>query len=167
MHGNSKRLWVMVAAAAFVALAATVSAQAVDAQYVGAAKCKMCHTNEHKVWMESKHSKAFEALKPEEQKKPECVSCHTTGAGKGAAADADLKGVQCEACHGPGSAYKSMDIMNKAKYASDKEGQHKKSLEAGLIIPDEKTCTGCHNSKSPTFKGFEFASAKEKIKHWK
>jgi hypothetical protein len=167
MHGNSKRLWVSAGLAAFVALAAMVSTQAGDAQYVGAAKCKMCHMNEHKVWMESKHAKAFDVLKPEEQKKPECVSCHVTGAGKAAAADADLKGVQCESCHGPGSLYKSMDIMNKAKYAADKEGMHKKSLEAGLIIPDEKTCTGCHNPKSPTFKGFEFASAKEKIKHWK
>src|SRR5262245_40759478 len=121
MHGNSKRLWVMVALAAFVALAATMSSQAADAQYVGAAKCKMCHVNEAKIWSESKHSHAFEALKPEEQKKPECVSCHTTGAGKAATADADLKGVQCEACHGPGSAYKSMDIMNKAKFAADKD----------------------------------------------
>jgi len=34
------------------------------------------------------------------------------------------------------------------------------------VIPDETTCTGCHNSKSPTFKGFDFATAKEKIKHW-
>jgi len=123
--------------------------------------------NENKVWMESKHAKAFESLKPEDQKKPECLSCHTTGAGKPAAEGADLKGVQCEACHGAGSLYKAVDVMNKAKYAADRAAAHKKAMDLGLVVPDEKTCTGCHNSKSPTFKGFDFKTSVEKIKHWK
>ena len=47
---------------------------------------------------------------------------------------ADLPNVQCEACHGPGSEYKSMSIMK------DKE----KAIAAGLVLPTEKTCLGCH-----------------------
>jgi hypothetical protein len=138
---------------------------AADAQYVGQTKCKACHLNEHKVWAASAHAKAIEALKPEDRK-PECLGCHTTGSGKPAAAGADLNGVQCEACHGPGSLYKSMDVMSKSKYQADRAAAHQKSVDAGLIIPDEKNCTSCHNQKSPNFKGFDFAAAKEKIKHW-
>lgn len=134
--------------------------------FVGASKCKMCHMPQHKTWMESSHAKAFEVLKPEDQKNAECLSCHTTGQGQAAAEGADLKGVQCEACHGPGSEYKSMKIMSKKAYAADRDAAHKAAVAAGLLIPDEGTCTKCHNEKSPTFKGFDFASAKEKIKHW-
>jgi hypothetical protein len=40
-----------------------------------------------------------------------------------------------------------------------------KAVAAGLVIPDEGTCLTCHNDKSPTFKGFDFASAMAKIAH--
>jgi len=36
---------------------------------------------------------------------------------------------------------------------------------AGLVIPDEKTCTTCHNSESPTFKSFDFKTMWPKIAH--
>ena len=138
-----------------------------DAQYVGQAKCKACHINEHKVWAASKHATAFQTLKPEDQAKPECTACHVTGQGKPAAQGADLKGVQCESCHGPGSLYKAIDIMSKSKFAADRAAARAKAVEAGLVIPDENTCKQCHNEKSPNFKGFDFAKAKEAIKHWK
>ncbi|HUJ79410.1 MAG TPA: multiheme c-type cytochrome, partial [Nitrospiria bacterium] len=47
--------------------------------YVGVAKCKICHSKQFKVWSDSKHTKAFEALKPAEQKDPKCLGCHVTG----------------------------------------------------------------------------------------
>jgi len=35
------------------------------------------------------------------------------------------------------------------------------SVAAGLLIPDEATCMGCHNAESPTFSGeFDFEAAK-------
>ena len=131
-------------------------------EYVGAKKCKMCHKTEHKSWLETKHAKAYETLKPEDRKKDSCIVCHITGFG---VADTVFEGVQCEACHGPGSLYKSMKIMNKKKYKADREVQHKLAVEAGLLIPDEKTCTGCHNKKSPTFKDFDYAKMKAKGVH--
>jgi hypothetical protein len=140
---------------------------AAEPQFVGHSKCKVCHLSEHKVWMASAHAKALEVLKPEDRSKPECLACHTTGHGKPAAPGADLAGVQCESCHGPGSLYKAASVMNKAKYQADRAAAHKASVDLGLITPTEQTCTSCHNSKSPTFKGFDFAGAKEKIKHWK
>ena len=74
------------------------------ANYVGAAKCKMCHQIQFKSWETTKHAKAFDALKGAEQTNAKCVKCHTTGS-------ADIKGVQCEACHGAGSDYMKMQIM--------------------------------------------------------
>ncbi len=129
-----------------------------EPQYVGATKCKVCHMDEHKSWLETKHAKAFDVLSDEEKKKPECVGCHITGkTGKGEL----LEGVQCEACHGPGSEYKSMEIMNKKRWAADPEKHQKMAVEAGLIYPKEENCTRCHKKEgNPNFKKFEFAKRK-------
>ena len=65
-------------------------------------------------WSATPHSKAFAALGEANQTNKACLGCHTTGSGKAMAAgktDKDLQGVQCEACHGPGSEYKAMAIM--------------------------------------------------------
>jgi len=152
-----------------VAMAAAVATTAIagEAQYVGASKCKACHMTEYKAWAESAHARALDVLKPEERANPACTRCHVTGAGKPAAAGADLNGVQCEACHGAGSLYKAANVMAKAAYQTDRNAAHAKSLSLGLAAPDEAGCTSCHNAKSPTFKGFDFAAAKAKIKHWK
>jgi hypothetical protein len=162
-----QRFGILIGGAAIVAALTAGVTLAADAQYVGQAKCKVCHMNEHKIWAASKHANAFNVLKPEDQAKPECLSCHTTGQGKTAAAGADLKGVQCESCHGPGSAYKAVTIMSKSKYAADRTAARAAAVAAGLVVPDEATCKSCHNEKSPTFKGFDYAAMKEKIKHWK
>ncbi len=49
-------------------------------EYVGAKKCKTCHKEQHAAWSETGHAAAFSKLSAEEQKKPECVKCHITGA---------------------------------------------------------------------------------------
>ena len=89
------------------------------ADYIGAAKCKMCHKVQFASWETMGHAKAFEKLEAADQTNVECLGCHATG-GK-----AELPGVQCEACHGPGSDYKSMKVMK------DREA----SIAAGLIVP--------------------------------
>ena len=137
-----------------------------DFAYVGYKKCKMCHKGEKKgnvfeKWEKGPHSKALESLKKDgSEKKAECLECHVTAFNNGGykVGDADaakFEGVQCEECHGPGSVYKKMSIMK------DK----KKSLENGLIEPDEAICKKCHNKKSPTFKGFDFKEYLKKIDH--
>jgi hypothetical protein len=40
-----------------------------------------------------------------------------------------------------------------------------KSIEKGLIIPDEALCRSCHNEESPTFKGFNYEEYLAKIAH--
>ncbi|MFQ6008365.1 MAG: multiheme c-type cytochrome [Candidatus Zixiibacteriota bacterium] len=127
-------------------------------QYVGAKKCKGCHKDQHASWLETKHAKAFEVLSDEEKKKAECVGCHITGEMSDGTV---LEGVQCEACHGPGSEYKSLKIMNRKKWAADPETYKKKAIEAGLIYPTEENCKRCHKKEgNPNFKEFDFAKRK-------
>ncbi len=167
------------------------SSQAADAKYVGAKKCKSCHKkkligNQFAAWQEAKHASAFKTLKDEKSLKiakekglakppheaEECLKCHATAAnvkpdqlaGKPLAmADA----VQCESCHGPGSLYRKKKVM----------ADHDKSVAAGMIVPDNDTCTACHNDESPswdpgrykladgTTAGFDFDQAAEEIAH--
>ena len=87
--------------------------------YVGAEKCKMCHKAQFTAWEQTPHAKAWAALKPEEQTKAECTVCHMTGKLEDGTA---ITGIACEACHGPGSDYKSPKIMSKTKFAADKRG---------------------------------------------
>ena len=139
----------------FLALVALIAGSAMTQDkpkftYVGDAKCKMCHKDNHASWLETKHANAFTLLKPEEQKNPECVKCHTTGA---TAENVALVGVQCEACHGPGSEYKKPTIMNKGKFATDKAAALKACTDAGLVIPTAATCTKCHTKEgNPNYK---------------
>lgn len=165
------------------------AAYSAEAQYAGAQKCKICHSSdklgglEYPIWEKSAHATSLDSLKPgakaEAKQKAKldpnkdysadkgCIGCHSTGFDKPAAAGAKLEGVQCEACHGPGSEYSKPNIMSVAKYKANRDTAHKASLDAGLIVPAEATCKGCHNEKSPTAKAFDFAASKEKIKHWK
>ena len=114
------------------------------ADYIGAAKCKMCHKTEYTSWQEKAHAGAFDLLPAAEQANADCLKCHATG-GK-----AEFPGVQCESCHGPGSAYKAMSVMK----------DHEASLAAGLVVPDEGTCRSCHEGAPHDQKPFDFAAMK-------
>jgi cytochrome c peroxidase len=144
-------------------------------KYVGVKMCKMCHQSEKKgnqygVWQKSKHAEAMKTLSTDTAQaiakakglttaaaeSKECLECHAITADTTLTAD----GVQCESCHGPGSAYKNMAIMK------DKE----KAIAAGLSdFKDEATieqlCKTCHNEKSPTSKEFVLKTMWPKIKH--
>ena len=157
----------------------TIKSQS-EPKYVGVTTCVgACHKTESQgsqlsIWENSKHSKAFTSLQTPEADEiaktkgfttaaaetPECLKCHTlVAADAGNVEDTFDKsqGVQCETCHGPGSEYKKMSVMKDKQAAKD----------AGLIIHEEKAafCTGCHNSESPTFKGFDYDKMWDQIKH--
>ena len=149
-------------------------------KFVGAKKCAMCHKAKDKgeaftLWEKTKHATAYKTLLSEEaikigkEKKlakapaesPECLKCHVTGGGEAKNVDAGWKkdeGVTCEACHGAASGY--MMIHNKPE---NKE----KAVAAGLVKPADvkKACETCHNSDSPTFKGFKYDEMWAKIAH--
>ena len=66
--------------------------------------CKFCHKEEYEAWKASKHSHGFETLVSEgKTDNPWCLTCHTTGFGKGGFVDQEktpqLAGITCESCH--------------------------------------------------------------------
>lgn len=148
--------------------------------YVGVETCAMCHKTEKQgsqlsIWQNSAHSKAFETLKTEKANQiatekgfktpavetPECLKCHVTGYNL----DASMlgkkfkveDGVQCETCHGAGSAYKDMKVMKDKDLA----------VKNGLVMHEklESFCIGCHNVESPTYVDMDINEAWQKIKH--
>ncbi len=148
-------------------------------KYVGLKTCIACHKGEkgkmvYESWLKTKHAQAYKTLQNEKSKEiakkmnlkndpteaPECLKCHATGYFPNEQMMPTNKkedGVTCEACHGPGSAYKTTHGKEKKE-----EG-----LKKGLIIGtnDEKICKRCHNPESPTFAGFNYKKDWEKVKH--
>ena len=118
--------------------------------YLGEKKCKICHEPFWKQWSVTRHSTAWNTLEARGKiNDPDCVPCHSTGFGLeggfiSASITPDLKGVQCEQCHGPG-------------------GAHLKNYEKRLKPLSEKKCLKCHNMKhSP---GFNYKKYFYLIKH--
>jgi hypothetical protein len=161
---------------ALMVLFAGSALMAQNFKYIGASKCKMCHLKpatgeQYNVWLKGPHAGAMKTLAGEEAKKiatekgiadpttdPACISCHSTVASvdKKLIASAKMdEAVSCESCHGPGSMYKGASVMKNREL----------SIQKGMIIPTEETCTACHNEKSPTFKGFNFEEMSAKIAH--
>ena len=168
----TKKLLLMTGA--FVLLGSFLFGQ--EYQYIGAAKCKMCHNSEksgfqYKIWSEKKHANALKSLDSPESwayakangiadpnKEQSCLKCHSTYH----AVDEDLiltltesEGVSCESCHGPGSKYKAMNIMKSREL----------SLANGLILPVKEVCEQCHNKDNPFYKPFNYEEAVKKIAH--
>lgn len=177
-----KRLLATLVIITVLCLSVSVFAQPKKFKYVGVKKCKMCHKGVKKgkifeKWQSFGHAKAYETLatdaakktakeagvKGDPQQAPECLVCHVTG--YEAAADQKTatltleEGVSCEACHGPGSAYKSLKVKKAIKAGTAKAADY------GLLTPDEKTCVKCHNKKSPNYKEFNFAEFYKKMEH--
>lgn len=146
--------------ALFIAVAFTMAGdEKAKHEYIGAKKCKICHKKDgtYESWLTTKHATAWDELTDEQKKDENFIKFYTTGTDKKGEL---LTGIQCEACHGPGSDYKKKSVME------DREA----AIANGLIIPDKETCTGCHNDKAPgklgeSAKTFDYAKMKEKGVH--
>ncbi len=150
-------------------------------EFIGVDKCKTCHRKaedgeQYRLWQEGPHAKAYTVLATAKAKEygaargidnpqtsGECLQCHVTAYGVDAKYLGEKytveDGVGCESCHGAGGDYYKKSTM---------EGITKGTISAesvGLIQPSEQLCRGCHNEKSPGFKGFNFEEAKKKIAH--
>ena len=111
--------------------------------YAWAESCRKCHEPIYKAWEKTKHSTALDRLSSADQQK-ECIGCHVTGPKSRVEEGRTVvnRGVQCEACHGPGSLH-----------VADPKGK------TPLVkTPDESACTRCHNERSPHFHGFVYAA---------
>jgi hypothetical protein len=156
----------------------TIRGQKTDApRYVGSKVCMNCHTGTDQGqqdvhWMRSRHAHAFwrlgsdwslflAGLRPHYQdlENPiaddRCLLCHVTGFQDPDAlyesAYRAQEGVSCEACHGPGSKYSTVDVM------ADRVA----FLANGGQIPDAETCQSCHRNSD----NFDWAEFWPKIAH--
>jgi hypothetical protein len=146
-------------------------------RYVGSKVCTQCHAGadhgqQDILWMRSRHAHAYwrlgsdwalylAKLRPHYQDLDDpisdtrCSLCHVTGSQD----DETLfdpsfrpqEGVSCEACHGPGSNYATVEAM------TDREA----FLAAGGRIPAETTCRSCHRNSE----NFDWDEMWPKIAH--
>jgi hypothetical protein len=134
-----------------------------EAKYVSAETCKVCHPGTYAKWAGTKHAHAYEALTKDPKRNREsdadCVRCHTTGfAYNGGFVTAEstpnLKGNQCENCHGPGSLHAA---------APDDQEQRKAMARSASDFDKNHRCTECHTmDDSPEF---NFTTYYGKIAH--
>ena len=80
------------------------------ASYVGSETCSDCHDEAMEFWKTTRHAGAWETLVERGQQFDyECIGCHVTGwaqpGGSNLAHNENLRDVQCETCHGPGSIH--------------------------------------------------------------
>ncbi len=109
-------------------------APAGQASFVGIEQCSSCHLEERAVWDTTAHAGAYATLESgHKQFNLDCVSCHVTGYDKPGGSTVthvdNLKNVQCEVCHGPGSRH----IEN----PGDKTLIRRR--------PETSVCTTCHH----------------------
>jgi nitrate/TMAO reductase-like tetraheme cytochrome c subunit len=109
-----------------------------QATYIGVDKCKGCHPTEFKDFTNTKFSKSWTILQMRGKTADgECLKCHSTGYGKPSGfvseeATPNLKGKQCESCHGPGSIHSS-NPSDAAATATMKQ-----------YIKENDVCIQCH-----------------------
>jgi len=125
--------------------------------FVGAAACQPCHPAIHASWEQTPHAHALDTLVAKDYAwDPECVRCHTVGwrkdvndwsrtasSFKTPDASPALAGVQCEHCHGAGSAHV------KEPERKDLFGRYG---DAGRMwrSPGEAGCRVCHDPDNST-----------------
>ena len=154
------RLAVLLSLVAGPALAASYVGSGKEPIYLGSQACGKCHDgpamgHQFSKWRLTSHAKAYAALSLPEAKEitklsgiteephraKMCLGCHAT-----ASEEEDWQhgeefhledGLQCEACHGPGSEYAVEEIMKNKERA----------MANGLKIPSRDSCLICHRVK--------------------
>jgi len=153
-----------------VNLGVEVFAATADPYFVGDATCSTCHSSTHTGWAETAHAHAWSTLQESDHSASYCNPCHAVGfdgvegnAGYDEAPILKFVNVQCESCHGPGSAHASSLDPADIAYSYDAEscgtcheGTHHPYLsewessahnfEAGSAYgaPVNGGCEGCH-----------------------
>ncbi len=114
------------------------------ASYVGNAECEDCHDDATQFWEKTVHQRAWETLEERGQQFDyDCINCHVTGweqpGGSNLAHNENLRDVQCETCHGPGSIHVAA-------------GGEEKQFSVWRAPPKEMCAQQCHTLEhSDTF----------------
>jgi hypothetical protein len=119
----------------------------VERRFVGTTKCAACHFNQYKTWKSSAHGRGFDILPQKYQRDPSCLKCHTTGFGQPTTLDDPsavyVTGVNCEACHGPGSEHVQFALR---LVEQDLTEAGLNQLRAAIQRASLERCIACHQS---------------------
>ncbi|TWU14222.1 Perchlorate reductase subunit gamma precursor [Symmachiella macrocystis] len=157
------------------------------ARFVGVDQCKDCHTKAFSKWSTTRHSHAYDSLSKgrEGQEEgwisrvhdPECLACHVTGWNPqqvfpyergfvDAGSTPQLKGQQCENCHGPGSIHADLENQRVAGNLPPQDEElirWRKNMHLDQGIAEKQLCNQCHDlDNSPKF---DFAEYWKKVAH--
>lgn len=110
-------------------------------RYIGPRSCRICHRDFYNGRKEELHFHTFKKIVAAGyNKEPKCLTCHTTGYGVPTGftdeqKTAQLAGVECEGCHGPGNVHMARN---------DGGG-----FLAGVDHPEriQRMCQACHTER--------------------
>jgi ribosomal protein L40E len=147
-----------LAGAALLGYRPVSAEQPEQATFVGEKKCRACHFKEYRSWKKTKHAGAWDSLEEKDRTREACVRCHVTGHGEQGGFVSEertprLKGVQCESCHGPGSAH--VDAA--------KDDQPEEKVRPLINKVPQNTCVKCHNTHK-TLEDFKREAEEEEKK---
>jgi len=146
-----------------------------EPQYVGVRICAGCHKGKERgytfsKWRLSAHADAYAILGTRKagaiarekgmtenpQESQHCLRCHSTGFDASPDRFSDtfdrVEGVQCEACHGPGSEHVLAIFENSGK--------------KGILTPSKETCSPCHVSAVHD-SSFDYDVRMERLQHFR
>lgn len=163
---------VMVFAIQQVVLSEDDEGSSSDNEFVGAAKCKLCHNKEETgaqftKWSEAKHSKTYELLGSDKakavakelgienpQESGKCLKCHSTAY---FFTESQVANIQTKK---DGSLRLTVDegVSCESCHWAGSAYQKKKVMEsfdesvmAGMNPKPEESCVKCHNDENPTW----------------
>jgi hypothetical protein len=126
--------------------------------YAGEFPCQECHPGFGLDQQMVRHPNAWLHLDEQHRNDPSCLPCHVTGFGvptgfENPLRDSHLKGVTCEACHGPASLHVRRQTVLKENL--DPESLLPEEDPTGIPFSGpvpEATCRRCHTEEwSPDF----------------
>lgn len=117
--------------------------------FVGLTKCAACHFKEYQTWKTSAHAKTASYLPVKYRNNDECMGCHSGyhGSGRPDPANAQLTGVACENCHGPGRQHAdfALSLMNQKAEPND---ETLTQLRSKIDRTSLSQCIRCHLSQA-------------------
>jgi hypothetical protein len=137
--------------------------------YTGVAFCRDCHVGYDLGDTYRLHENAWGILDEAAQTNPECLECHTTGYGvptgmEDPFRDTNMRGVTCEACHGPAAEH----VRTQTAIKDGLDESQMLPLDDPTGIPftrevPEEVCIRCHTPEwSPDF---DYETWIERVRH--
>jgi hypothetical protein len=137
-----------------------INAQSATADtYAGQGRCQPCHGEAHRIALATPHVHAYETLaKKGSEYDPECLRCHSVGYGArdgflNVQQTPQLAGVQCESCHGRGTAH----------IRAVQAGKTGRAVITTLRAVTPNSCVRCHDAENSA--DFRYAAFWPRIRH--